>query len=191
MTSDENPFQSPAAEKSSVAPTGETIVAAGTLTRRDLKAIYRALAYNPRTITAAVCFAVAFLAVVMYPFNSVRHLVTASICLVGLLMLGLLFLESLYYLQPYWRAQRAGLSTTPQPLRYRLDDAGLQIEWGTNESRIPWNSFTSLQASGDVLILYMSPNGWVALPAHFFESRDQFLAAQQRIRERLKGKPGG
>ncbi|PQO35580.1 YcxB family protein [Blastopirellula marina] len=181
----ENPYQSPAAEEPHAESSGVTIVASGTLTRDDLKTIYRALAYNPRTITALLFFSIAFFAVFLFPFDSLRRLLTGVICLIAFLLLAVLFLESLYYLQPYWRTQRANMGTTPQPLQYRLDDAGLQIEWGGNQSQIPWSSFTRLQASGELLILYMAPNGWVALPAHFFATRDEFLAARGLIRQRL------
>lgn len=180
-----NPFQSPTAGQSLTAPAGKAIVAEGLFTQRDLKATYRALTYSWRTFWILI---VVSLLVFSSLFGQLRgnywFALAAIYPLFCLLPLAAMF-EGLFYLQSYWRTQNAELAKEPEPQRVAISQQGLDFTSKRLKAQIPWTRFARLQTRRRILVLVLKPFGFISLPAHFFDSRDSFLAARDLIARQI------
>ncbi|MCC9607542.1 YcxB family protein [Blastopirellula sp. JC732] len=181
----DNPFQSPVIEQGSDAPAGEAIVAEGTFTQRDLKATYRALVYNWRTVAVLLVISLVMFSGTLGPIAGNYWTIGAAIyplfCLAPLVVM----LEILFYAQTYWRTKNAELKKEPEQQRITLDEQGVHFESLKMTSFLPWSRFTRLQKRRRLLVLVLKPFGFISLPSHYFESQDAFLAARKLISERI------
>ncbi|PQO48089.1 YcxB family protein [Blastopirellula marina] len=181
----DNPFQSPSAEQVLSAPAGKAILAEGTFTQRDLKATYRALVYGWRSIL--ILCGVSLL-VFSSLFGQLRGNYWIALAIIYplfcLLPLAALF-EGLFYLQTYWRTQNAELAKEPEQQRIAIREEGIDFVSKRLKAQLPWTRFARMQAKRRILVLILKPFGFISLPAHFFESRDAFLAARDLIAQRI------
>lgn len=180
----ENPFSSPSQVDETTAPMTRKIVAEGTLTPQDLKNVHRAM--NPYFWG----FYAAFLLVLTIVYIGLASDATlqvkwlkVTIFLGSPILLLLLLSKTSYYWASSWRMRRAELRNKTAPQRIQLDERGIHLEADQSDLFLPWDRGHRFHAGRDLLVVFLKPHGWIALPAHFFDSRDEFLAAKNFIQE--------
>ncbi|MBX0291982.1 hypothetical protein K3G63_16135 [Hymenobacter sp. HSC-4F20] len=78
---------------------------------------------------------------------------------VGYLLVFSVF-TALGLLYQWWEYRRAFLQyqRRPQPLGFRVSEAGLAVQWPQGWQRLPWPTLTRVQQVGDWLLLYPGPD---------------------------------
>lgn len=182
----DNPYQSPQDPEPN--PPGRAITAEGDFTQHDLKQVHRALLGKYRGLFFWFFAAIMTLIVVLLLEGGLGKLRTIAgvLFFCSPLLILLLLAKSSYYWASSWRHHRAALVIKPTRQRMQLSDEGIRVTANEVELTFEWNRCARLLVERELLVILLKPSGWIALPAHFFNSRDDFLAAQRFIQERLR-----
>ncbi|MCA8829141.1 hypothetical protein [Hymenobacter pini] len=99
--------------------------------------------------TVAVALLVGLVALYFLPLARPMVKIWLALAATGL---GLLY--------QWWEYRRAfrEYQAQPQPLAYRISEAGLAVQWPQGWQRLPWHSLTRVQQVGDWLLLYPGPD---------------------------------